>query len=108
MTDEIAYATGETYLVMSAKKAYGYSGALELYAFRTLKTKPDVGRDEIAIKLKLKLPASLFIRPTLSAEIGIEGDVPTIDLSPETVSSIQDVIRAQSGLDIQLRVVEPD
>lgn len=107
--EEILYAEGETYLVVTAKQnRYGQRGSMTLQSFTTRKTKPDVGRDEIAIKLKLKLPASLFVRPTLAAEIGIEGDVPTIDLSPETVTSIQDVIRAQSGLDIELTVVDPE
>lgn len=106
MTNDIHYAEGETYLIVSAKQSpYGPRGRMTLQSFYTRKTKPDVARDEIAIKLKLRLPASLFVRPVLAAEIGIEGDVPTIDLSPETVSSIQDVIRAQSGLDIQLTVV---
>ena len=101
---DIEYATGTTYLIVSGRKGYGW----ELGGFRTRKTKPDLARDEVAIKLELKLPAALFEKPTLGAAITVEGDVPTIDLSPETVETIQDVIRSTSGLDVQLTVVPPD
>ncbi len=103
MTD-IEYAEGTTYLIVRAKKGYGW----ELIDFRTRKTKPAVERDEVAIKIKLKLPTALFVKPTLGASITVEGDVPVIDLSPETVETIQDVIRSQAGLDVQLTVLQPD
>ncbi len=101
---DIEYAEGTTYLIVKARKHYGW----ELTGFRTRKTKPDVARDEVAIKLQLRLPTALFVKPTLGAQIRVDGDVPEIDLSPETVETIQDVIRSQSGLDVQLSIIEPD
>ena len=109
MTDEIAYAEGETYLVMKAVPGrYGPRGSMTLQSFTTRKTKPAVDSDEIAVKLSIRLPAALFVRPTLAASIGIEGDVPTIDLSPDTVTTIEDIIKTETDLDIEIRVVPPD
>ena len=98
-------AIGTTYLIVQGKKKYR---EWELVGFRTRKTKPDLARDEVAIKLELKLPAALFEKPVLGAQIKVEGDVPQIDLSPDTVETIQDVIRSTAGLDVELTVVTPD
>jgi hypothetical protein len=102
---EIRYAEGTTYLVIKGKKTWS---SWELMGFHTRKTKPDVARDEVAIKLDLKLPAALFEKPTLGAQIKVDGEVPSIDLSPETVETIENVIRSTAGLDVELKIVEPD
>lgn len=99
------YAKGSTYLIVKGVEKWG---GWVLSGFTTRKTKPSVGRDEIAIKLELKLPAALFQKPLLAASIDIDGDVPVMDISSETVQTIEEVIRAQSGLDVQLSVVSPD
>lgn len=105
MAAKIEYAEGSTYLVMKAVQRYG---SWVLCGFRTLKTKPAVERDEIALKLELKLPAALFEKPTLSATINVDADVPMLELSPETIHTIEDLIRSTAGLDVQLTVVNSD
>lgn len=103
MSEGISYAVGETYLVVQGKKGHYRDWALQ--GFRCLKTKPDLARDEVAIKVSLRLPAALFEKPLLAASIAVDGDVPAIELEQKTIDTIQDVIRAQSGLDIKLEVV---
>ena len=105
MGTKIEYAEGSTYLVIKGKRQYN---SWQLQGFRTLKTKPDVARDEIALKLNLKLPAALFEKPTLSASINVDADVPMLELSPETIHTIEDLIRSTAGLDVQLSVVDPE
>lgn len=107
--DDVKYAEGETYLIIQGVRArFGPRGAYTLQGFTTRKTKPDVARDEIALKLKVRLPAALFEKPLLSASITVDGEVPQMDLSPETVNTIEDLIRSQSGLDVQLTVIDPE
>jgi hypothetical protein len=67
-----------------------------------------VGTDGIPHAQDLKLPAALFEKPTLGAQIKVDGEVPSIDLSPETVETIENVIRSTAGLDVELKIVEPD
>lgn len=106
MSDDKNYATGSTYLIIKAvRNRYGPRGSYTLQGFTCRKTKPNVDSDEVALKLDLKLPSALFDKPLLSASIGIEGEVPIMDISPETVSTVQDLIRSQTGLDVELKVV---
>ena len=105
MTEEIRYADGEAYLVISAVE--NRWGDWSLQGFHTRKTKPSVDSNQVALKLSLRLPVALFEKPLLAAAIRVEGDVPSIEVTPETVSTIQDVIRSTAGLDVELTVVEP-
>lgn len=103
----IEYAEGSTYLVIKGNKP-SYGRFWRLSGFRCLTRKPDVARDEIALKLELKLPAALFEKPLLAASINVDADVPMLELSPETIHTIEDLIRSTAGLDVQLTVVPPE
>ena len=109
MSDKPKTAHGSIYLIVQGRN----SGSVSypnwvLQSFKVLKQKPDLARDEIAIKVKLALPVALFEKPQLQANIEIEGDVPVIDLSPETIQNVQDVLKAEAGLDVCLTVVNHD
>lgn len=92
------------YLVIScAQKRYGYH---ELKLERVARKKPSVASNEVALELRLRLPVALFEKPTLSAEINVEADVPRLAVTPETVSNIRDVIQSAIGLNVELKVVE--
>lgn len=106
-TSRIPEAQGEAYLVLRGvpPRYAGYDWALRFE--RVVSKKPAVGRDEIALQLRIRVPAALFEKPTLGATISVNGDVPQMDLTPETVTTVQDLIRAQTGLDVQLTVVKP-
>ena len=99
------YVKGECYLLVGAKKNWRQ---WEMQGFTVRKTKPDVGRDQIAMKISLRLPVALFEKPTLAATIDVDGEVPVLEIEPETIHTVQDLIRAQTGLDVELRVIEPE
>lgn len=105
MSQQVEIVSGETYIVVRGSRGqYGW----KLSGFKTVKNKPAVDSDEIAIKVKLSLPVALFEKPTLAANIAVEGDVPVLELDAETVEAVQNVIRSTTGLDVELRVVDPD
>ena len=70
------------------------------------KGEPSVGRNQRAMKVVAELPATLFQTPTLTASIGVSGDVPmtAAQIDTETAS---EALKAALGVDIDLRVVKP-
>ena len=101
------YVKGSCYLIVcGVNRGSNAYPAWELSGFTARKNKPAVDANEVAIKISLSLPVALFKKPTLEASIGIEGDVPVIDLTPETVSTIEDVIRSETDLNVRLEVGE--
>ena len=75
-------------------------------SIRTSKGKPSCDFDEVAVAIRLELPASLFKRPQLSANIVVpEGHGPMV-ITPDIQQNIADVVRDQLG--ITLRVEAPE
>jgi len=67
-------------------------------AVRVSKGKPFCEPDEVAVAIRLQLPASLFKRPQLRADIVVpEGMAPTV-ITPEIQQNIADVVRDQLGI----------
>lgn len=104
---EPQYAEGEAYLVLKGVQDR-YSQKWYLRVEKIAKRKPSVESDEVALLLRVKLPAALFEKPTLAATISVEGDVPQMELEAETVSTIENVIRSTTGLDVHLTLVKPE
>lgn len=70
---------------------------------RLTRNKPSLSKDEVAVKLQIELPVSLFVTPAMTARICVnEGDAspPSIDL--EIMDDIQNVLRDRTGLNITL------
>lgn len=66
---------------------------------RTLKGKPTLAWDEIAIYVTMDIPVELFNRPTLSAEINIPDDkVPATHIDAETVNNLKEILKAEGFL----------
>ena len=100
------YVEGSCYLLI--RGGQDRLGFTHLSGFKAYHRKPNVESDEVAIQLKIKLPSALFEKPLLAASINVDGDVPVMEIEPETVHTIENLIRSQTGLDVQLSVVEPD
>lgn len=64
----------------------------------------------IALKLDLKLPNELFIKPQLSATIKVSKDaVQNPIITAEAIHTIEESIRSTVGVDLKIEVVvEPD
>lgn len=75
-------------------------------AVRTVKTSPSLAFNEIAIQLSLNLPAQLFMKPKLTAEITIPPEAAAPEILPvEVVDNVRDAIQQATGLAVQLEVV---
>jgi hypothetical protein len=74
-------------------------------AVRVSKGKPSLDHDEVAVAIRLQVPAALFRRPVLTANIVVPpGGVPT-EITPEVQQGIADAVQRQLG--IVMRVSAP-
>lgn len=73
------------------------------------KTKPDLSRNEVAIKLNLNLPDSLFTQPILQANVEIDkSQVATYPLDTEVAQSIKDAVLQSTGMDLSIQILDPN
>ena len=69
------------------------------------KTKPDTASNEIAVKLTLDIPNSLFVKPTLNFTMTIPEDAVTIPtLEAEAQQNLVDLMTEQLGQRVHLSV----
>lgn len=62
---------------------------------------PQLGRNERAINLKIKLPLSLFTLPSLTARIEVDEPVQAISID---TSAIAEAVRGAIGMDVDIQV----
>lgn len=97
----------EGYLAIAVNKRYpdrvtSWTTTAKLYA-----KKPSVGRDEVAVKIAVDLPASLFLRPQLEARISVpETAVTPLVVDLETQDNIAELLSQQLGFDVRI-IAEP-
>ena len=97
MTEEKAIAT-TCYLIVSS------TGKV-----RTVKSKPALESDEIAIRLGIQLPERLFKRPLLSANVIVDSAaVRPVEISPDVLINTADLIEQQTGLKVELTVMDTE
>lgn len=70
--------------------------------------KPSLAPDEIAVKLNVKLPLALFMRPDLEAQIEVPPEKSPYQITPEIRTNIAEAIRQTTGLAVNLTVSEPE
>ena len=67
------------------------------------KKKPNLDADQVAVKVSVSLPVSLFVRPALEATLTVPpGSVapPVIDL--EIHDTVEEVLRDRTGFDVRV------
>jgi hypothetical protein len=97
--------TGTFYLALSPKKVSAYRDA-ELSARISTKP-PSLNRGEVAMKLVVNVPASLFEAPALRASVTIpEGTVTPHPVDAAVLDNVQELLSARLGLDVQVAMVE--
>lgn len=88
----------ECYLIVSARGAV-----------RVTKGAPDLKWDEIAVKVKLKLPRGMFTKPTIEAVVTVPDSAakpPTIEA--DVIENVGEAIRLATGMHVELIVRSPD
>jgi len=74
------------YLILKAKGYYGLSA-------RTTSKAPALAKDEVAVKLSIRVPDALFKRPQLQASIRVpESAVSAPVISAEVLDNVQQVL----------------
>lgn len=65
--------------------------------------------NEVAIKIHVAVPDTLFKRPQLQAKIVIPNDSVTPEtLDAKVLDNVKEVLEQQLGFDVRLSVVDPD
>lgn len=77
-------------------------------SIRVAKNKPGTASNEVAIKVNLDLPISLFQKPQLVASIVVPEDNAPLVISAQVQENIAAAIKEQSGLDVVIRVGDND
>lgn len=95
------------YLIISCNrdhiKRYPSTASYWKPTARLAVNKPSVSPTEVAVKIKISLPSTLFIRPSLQAKITVPDNAtlpPVMDL--EVVDEIEKLITANTGFDVKL------
>ena len=99
-----AMVKGECYLVARQNPRKPWE-----LLFEVRKGKPGTIRGGgIPIKLNVSLPGALFTRPQLCAKVEIDpARVTPQQVDATVVNNIQETIKAQTGMDLKIEVVQP-
>lgn len=69
---------------------------------------PSLDKGEVAIKLNVQLPETLFAKPQLQATVRIpESAVSAPVIDATVLDNVKEVLEQQTGMNITLRLVEP-
>jgi hypothetical protein len=89
------------FLALSQNGRWRLSGRLS-------KSLPALKAGEIALSLTVKLPETLFKKPSLRASIEVpESAVSAPVIDSAVVDNIREIVQQQLGVDLQIAVVEP-
>lgn len=95
------------WLIVQGVRKYNWDTIRKPGQVRVTKTKPNTGRDEIAVRLEIEIPDSLFDKPTLEAQIQVpEGEARSATITTEVADNLAEVIRRETGLTVRLSAGE--
>lgn len=73
---------------------------------RVTKNAPDLKSNEVAVKLAIEVPKSLFLKPSLKASIVVPEDrVSQTVITPEITDNIHDVVKQNTGIDLNISIL---
>ena len=100
----------DCYLVVQGKRTQfgvGRDSRRDPGTIRVAKRKPACARDEVAIKLSLDIPDSLFIQPTLEASITVPGPAGPV-ITAEVQERISEIVQQQTGLTLRIDAAQQE
>lgn len=74
---------------------------------RVTKNAPSVEWNEVPIQLQLDVPNGLFARPTFTASVTLPNAQPPV-IPAEVVDRIEGVLERETGIKVELYLVEPE
>lgn len=76
---------------------------------KAVKTKPTLAMNEVCILVNMELPEVLFKKPQITATIKIDHEqAQPFSIDADTSSTVKDAIEAATGLNITLKVQNPE
>ncbi|GAB2571986.1 hypothetical protein [Spirosoma areae] len=73
---------------------------------RVLKSKPNLGWDEISMEIKLSVPNEVFKRPQFKAELVIpESAIQSTEITVDFTEAVKDAIQQTTGYEVRLSLV---
>lgn len=93
----------EVWLKIKGKKKWQSWTASSISAF---KKKPDTAEDEVALKLTLEIPDSLFEQPVFEAKIALPNIKPALPDKSEIASHIEKTMNKKFGFKIKVDMGE--
>jgi hypothetical protein len=92
----------DTYLVVKPNGMYGLTA-------RVAKRTPSLEKDEVAIKVNLHVPDTLFSRPQLQASITIPDSAVTAPVvNAQVLDNVREILEQQTGMDVRVSLVEAE
>jgi hypothetical protein len=93
---------GDFYLVLRRKRGWTWLQA------RLTSKPPSLAPGERAVKIKVEVPAALFLTPAIEAKVIVpESAVSAPVIKAEVLDNIQQLVEQQLGMKLQISVVEP-
>lgn len=106
MSDTVKWSGYLTIACPNVRKSPRYPGSWKSSA-RISVNKPAVSSDEIAVKVEIELPATLFQRPNLEARIKVpERAVQPPHIALEVIDDIERMIHQNTGFTVKLVQVD--
>jgi len=91
----------EFFLIIQGTKFHTFSTRRELGSVQVRKKKPRTNADEIAVKVHLDIPDSLFEKPTLEVTASVPDDAgPGPTISTQVADNIAEIIRRETGVSV--------
>jgi len=93
---------GEFYLIVKRSRTWNQLAA------RLTGKSPSLEVGEVAIKLKVSVPETLFTKPQLKATVIIpESAVSAPVIDATVIDNVQEILSQQTGMQVTVAVVEP-
>lgn len=100
----------ECYLKVKAVKTGYTSDSLRADFFKAsgltvTKNKPHTDADEVAIKIEMDLPNSLFLKPALKFKVDVPEDAtPVVEIDANVSSNLAEILTRELGQKVHLEV----
>ena len=97
------------YLVVQGVRVNNFSSVRKAGSIQVRKAKPGTNHDELAIRLAIDIPDSLFEKPTLSVTASVPPETGSgPEITAEVQESIADLIRSQLGVNVHITTTSED
>lgn len=100
MDDQTKSVKFSFWLVFATKEGRYSSTPVQAGSPRTAQKKPALGVNEVAVKMSVDLPETLFSKPTLNFKLAVPAPENEVVIDAEAQTRIADVLAEQLGVKV--------